>query len=968
MMMEQPHPDSSDNELGSCSKSVHATTHELQDLLMSSDGEGMGPAFPPPRIAARFYRSGNSRRKSSAASSRRNSITSHHSSRSARSAHGGPQSTHIAQHLRRASILENRKARLADKAAHAEKVRLRAAMVKAAPRMSTTSELRAAAAEQARNRHLAQVAAQCAEEVQRAKKKAEDTREKKAAEHLKLKGHMEERLAEAERRRILYQQGQRRTRTASLARVMEEKKAVPSRWPPKTVDEAATLIQKAWRNRTKRRIVQDFLELGLTVEHIRLIPFEDVGVLISSEKVLARTAKLLKFCGLQDGDGGGIGERTAVRSFLSAFLILGHPDYVMDVKGVQEQDVIDQAERLLSSFERILARSPTTAQFAPLASQLATLADAYASFQAAFAAWKDHDSSVLVQTMLAQFVELDAMWQVVKNDAEGGVAEDYRVGIETHQAQILVRLKRLAGPEKAIKMISEAVRASRRAKTKPKKKRTGDVRPRAVASESNSSLTDEKPGISQPPPAESATSDISESSGHLGRVVNLTSIPDNRTMIHELAINKEYRIDITSRTDARDAIIQAVYNSIQVNLQARPGDAWWIVTLVEILRGKLLGLVRPGSSLHTLILETLDMKMLMEQVSDGLFSFERFFSFMITILPKLCAPARDAEVEAFARDPSEDPVERLAKLHYVVDLLSLDNANHMIQRNARMLITQAAAYEQGCFARIFGDDGPHKTQEWWSSAKVRALEAISRRSPESGTSSSSNGLTAERIYSQGLVDLAIAVPTLKDTDLPETLELDRERISRIRSDTLRIVTLGSVLLTAKNLLKRDVRTQWKAEAQRMWDLPYAHSQTFLWVIESGHTMSASSKSQLSGTIERILSDARDKLITHPVMRVLFRKLKTHMMSRLWASSSEDRVKAITGATETLGSGGLAEFVSQVNLMADELARMREVDRAAHGKWYDAISTMAMSDVAEAETEAEPEAEVETEAKPEIEAL
>lgn len=937
------HSNSSDTDLEG-SKPIHSNNQALQDMLMSSDGEGVGTVLPPPRVAARFYRSSNSRRKGSAASSRRNSLTSHHSSRSARSSHGGPQSAHIAQHLRRASILENRKARLADKAAHAEKVRLRAAMVKAAPRMSTTSELRAAAAEQARNRHLAQVAAQCAEEVQRAKRKVEDNREKKAAEHLRLKEHMEERLAEAERRRLLYQQSQRRTRTAGLAPV-EEKKAASSSWePPRNEEDAARLIQKAWRNRTKRRIVQDFLELGLTVDNIRNIPFEDVGGLISSEKVLSRTANMLKLCGLHDGEGGGVGERTAVRSFLSAFLIIAHPIDVLSTDGVQEQDVIATAERLLSSFESILVQPPSKPQFSALPSQLAALADAYSSFQTAFTAWKDHDSSVLVQAILAQFVELDAIWQVVKNDAEGGVAEDYREGIENNQVQLLVRLKRLAGPDKAMKMVSEAVRASRKAK--PKKKRTGDARPRAVSGEASSSSSDGKSRSNEHRSAEPLTSDPSPPVPDLGQRPRCSLIPDNRTIIHELAINKAFRIDTKAVTNLRDVIIQRLCVNIRANIPSELGDVCWIVTMAESLRVKLRGLVKPGGTFHTLISETLDPKMLAEQVTIGLFSFETFFSFMATILPKLCAPARDAEVEAFANDPSGDPIERLAKLNYIVDLLLLDHVNFVIQSAAPRLIQDTASYEQRCFAQILGDSEPDKTKAWWSSARARALEAISRRSSD-GMPGLLNRLTSERIYSQGLVDLAIAMPMSTDADLPETLELDRDRMLRIQSDTLRIITLGSVLLAAKNTLKRDVRTPWKAEAQRMWDLSFENPPSFLSVIESAHSMPATSKNQLAGTIERVLSDARAKQTTHPLMKVLFQKLKTHMMNRLSASSSEDRVRASTGASETLSSSGLTEFVRQVSLMVDELMRVREVDRAAHGKWYDQISTPALSDTANA---------------------
>jgi hypothetical protein len=155
---------------------------EEDDMILSDDDAGCSQPFaPPPRIAARFYRQQNNRRKSSAASSRRNSLSSTHSHTSNRSYRNTCQSHHIAQHLRRASILETRKARLADRAAHAEQVRLRAALAKAAPRGSNSEE-RALAAKVARERHLAQVASACAEEVRRAKKVAEDMKERKAAE------------------------------------------------------------------------------------------------------------------------------------------------------------------------------------------------------------------------------------------------------------------------------------------------------------------------------------------------------------------------------------------------------------------------------------------------------------------------------------------------------------------------------------------------------------------------------------------------------------------------------------------------------------------------------------------------------------------------------------------------------------------------------------------------------------------
>ena len=143
-----------------------------------------------------------------------------------------------------------------------------------------------------------------------------------------------------------------------------------------------------------------------------------------------------------------------------------------------------------------------------------------------------------------------------------------------------------------------------------------------------------------------------------------------------------------------------------------------------------------------------------------------------------------------------------------------------------------------------------------------------------------NRPTAHKIYARGLVDLAIATPPLRSSELPETLELDRARISRIREDALRITTIGGILLTAKNLLKRDVRAQWKSEANKMWLVlkengymsdPSTPSKISS-LLESSRNMPPSTRSQLSSTITRLLTQAEAGKLSDPVMKVLFQRL------------------------------------------------------------------------------------------------
>jgi hypothetical protein len=924
---------------------AHENIPEEPDMLLPDAAESSQVFAPPPRIAARFYRPSNTRRKSSAASSRRNSISSTQSHQSSRSLRANScQSHHVAQHLRRTSILESRKARLADRAAHAEQVRLRAALAKATPRGSNSEE-RALAAQQARERHLAQVAAVCAEEVRRAKKVAEDQRERKAEQERKYRLEMEEKLADAEKRRLEYKRNTRRPRTASTP-PQEAKKLVPR--AALSSEDAARRVQAAWRARTRKNIVHCWSDLGLSIDKVHDTSFDEITKLLASEKVLQASEKIMYlFRLLPDGDLAAT--RAAIRTFLSAYLLLGHPTEVLSRDGDQEQDLITKAKDSIISFESALSKLTTYNYFTPSPTRLETVQLAYGAFVTAFNDWKARDSSALIETMVASFVSLDAIWQTVKDDTVDQVASDYRNGIRDNQAILLSKIKKLAGPDRALNLIRKAIRESRRAK--PRKPPVGEtVRPRG-AIDAGSPLSEETPDVqtvaSQLPPAD----DLSQSEGHQANALAkvFTAVPGNRVLVHELSIDKDFRIDSSPAADLRDALNRELCDAMRRGFENGEG-AMWTASMAENIRAKLLRLLKPGNSMHSLISETLDQDLINRQCSQGAFSYEKFFGFIAGILPKLCAPFRDTEVKALADDlqeegPLPEMIEKLFKLLHVIDLLSLDYSNFLLMNAAPTLIKEASGYEQRMFSQDLeaGTITLERTRRWWRSAAVNMHTEADRRDPWSAPNPL-NRPTPQKIYARGLVDLAIAMPPLRDSELPETLELDRARISRIREDALRITAIGGILLTAKNLLKRDVRSQWKHEATRMWETlkdGYLKDPTtpgkIASLLESSHAMPAATRTQLASTITRLLTQAESGKLSDPVMKVLFQRLKTHIFSRVSASSSGERVKAASTATEGLATTGLPEFVNQVGEIVETLGKISEVDRRSHGNWYEEIA-------------------------------
>ena len=1092
-------------------------------MILSDDATGIvysaatsAPPPPPARILARFYKpSQTARRKTSAASSRRNSMTSsthsHHSNRSFHHRAAGKASDHVAQHLlRRASIIENRRARLADRAAHAQQVRLRAALAKAVPQTrALSSEERALAAHQARERHLAQVAAACAEEVRRSKKVAEDMKERKAAEEKRYRLEMEERLAEADRRRAEYKKagGVRRPRTgsavaadgkkvaaAAISEELGEESTAPLDIGTVVLDEeeAAGRIQRVWRARRYGRTVKEFDGLGLSLEKVRASDFEPFSAFVAEERVISVTKRLLQVFNLQDNGLGESENSTNVRAFLSAYLILGHPIAVFRQDGDQERLLIARAEEVLTKFESLLTRATAQGRReltgAPCISQHEEeeLRQSFKNYMTAFTAWKAHDFSALVDTMVASFVELDAIWQTVKDKGGDAAAEEYREGVRSNQALILSKIKRLAGPEKANDIVLKAVRESRRTRKKGKREGGGDVRPRAVEAEGpvaeskvlandtglQSKLTEPSglPGNGTADENTMTISPISLSSSskatddhaqafHLTRL--FSPIPSNRILAHELALDKTYRVTLSPYlADPSSSVYTEVCTAMRQGFESGQG-ALWTVAMAENIRGKLLRLLTPGNSMYNLISETLDLEHIYRQCSKDVFSYEKFFSFMADILPKLCAPVRDEEARVLVRrlrDGSSDGastvgsgslgdlIDKLLQLLHFIDLLSLDFMNYMLQRATPVLLKESTGYEQRLFAQDLeqGVITLERTRAWWK----RAVESASANANGDGTFNSQaqghddsidsatgtthqSAQTRQQVYTRALlgtaVELKIPIP---EADLPETLALDRDRLTCMRTDILRIVTAGAILLTAKNLLKRDVRVPWRTEASRMLDVLKDSSHKsiagvsggdiastrqasttstalstatatstpplpsrILSILESTHALPPTTRTQLHGTIAKLLAQANAERLTDPVAKVLLQRIKTQISSRLLRGTSgasdytfiaaglrnssgnvnasgsggiasmhgingtatNDKIvgaaaaaaAAAAPATSTasvtasdatlLTASGLPEFVTHVAELGDALRRIADVDWAAHACWYERVA-------------------------------
>jgi hypothetical protein len=815
---------------------------------------------------------------------------------------------------------------------------------------------------------------------------AEEVKERKLAEEARARMEMEERHAEAERRRAEYQRNlqARRARRADSSEkklstleeiadideeaVVDDSAKGEAARPQLSEEEAAVRLQRNIRLYIRQKVVRAFYDIRLQ-SRSKEDTFEDMTALVADESTIATTTSVLMHLGLQDRND----ENAALnsRTFLSAYMITGHPVAVLNNKnGAQEQDLMGKATDLLQNFETTIGRLSRWNNLTPNATQLETLSQSYSAYTSAFAAWRLQDSSVLIEGMVASFVELDAIWQTVKDDSRGEVASEYREGIRDNQVMLLSRIRKLAGPDRADSLIKKAIRESR--KRRPKKRPTAEVRPRGVesaevrvpAEQSALAAAVQSPadGVGMPELSlESPTGDI-----QLTKL--FTPMPNNRILTHELAIDKDYRLE-DKQSALRDQLYHSICESMKRGFELGNG-AVWTVSAAENVREKLLRMLKPGNSMHKLISDTLDLDFINRQCQQGVFSYDGFFQFMANILPKLCAPFRDAEIKALTEDLSNgagdinNMTEKLFKLLRAVDSLSLDYTNFMIMNAAPTLVREAPGYEQRAFAKDLesGAISLDRTKNWWRSSYATLSSEADRRDPE-GIRNPGDRPSSQRVYAHALLNLAIEQGTLRQDAVPETLFLDYERLANVREQAIRITVIGAILLNAKNLLRRDSRSQWKNEAGRLWQLlssePYTTpssngeanpdgtaelsvSQKAFSILESAHNMPPTTKQQLSATVTRFfaqaasISSGTNNRFTDPVLKVLFQRLRNHISTRLCAATSSERVRATSGASEALASSGMAEFTEKVGGIVSVLERVREVDWRGHGGWYEGI--------------------------------
>jgi len=233
-----------------------------------------------------------------------------------------------------------------------------------------------------------------------------------------------------------------------------------------------------------------------------------------------------------------------------------------------------------------------------------------------------------------------------------------------------------------------------------------------------------------------------------------------------------------------------------------PVDYKHAFIIINEAKQGLLSLLLPNHvKFREQIEAVLDMDLIQQQMDKNLFDYEQYALFIISTMSKLCAPARDSDLERLSK--IKEPVELFRGIMETLELLKLDMANFTIQQMRPHIQQQVVAYEQKKFKELLeaqreaGINGLEATEQWLARAqnRIKASNTIGSYKYESGATPSS-------IVNEAFMEIFVWTCEFM---FPETLAMDEVRFNEIYVKCRKFLVVCAIINTVYTLVGESIR-------------------------------------------------------------------------------------------------------------------------------------------------------------------
>lgn len=422
---------------------------------------------------------------------------------------------------------------------------------------------------------------------------------------------------------------------------------------------------------------------------------------------------------------------------------------------------------------------------------------------------------------------------------------------------------------------------------------------------------------------------------------------DTETMqlAHEIAVNPDFKLEKPSvPANSLYSLVQqnmrrAYWDIIKQDIAKTPPVLDMVIKLCNDIRQSLLDLLLPHQNqMRERITEIFDIELIKNQCesSKSIDPLKDYAPALLDYMQRLCCPMRDDEIQALRG--VEDTIELFQGMTRVLEEMKLDFSNFLINQIRPVMRETIVSYEQTQMKRIqtaqelLGVDPHNHTKNWLR----RAFQDIRMSSVTEGDQTPALGVTLLQGYMQVVFQHQYVS---EEWELPETLDLDRERILDLQQTQL-LITIGAAAVTVAQSLLPPMKITADIKCQ-MKDVTLIVLGDVRCSLESGLREALSDlATKLFQDIQKVtsagLSKQQELVFRGQIVDLgnLNNAVRNVIYGRIVAFVS-DIAKGRENVKVPLG---LSTFESELTKLAADFLRVISLNRATHSELYTSILT------------------------------
>ncbi|KAJ8728687.1 hypothetical protein PYW07_006383 [Mythimna separata] len=268
----------------------------------------------------------------------------------------------------------------------------------------------------------------------------------------------------------------------------------------------------------------------------------------------------------------------------------------------------------------------------------------------------------------------------------------------------------------------------------------------------------------------------------------------NMALAHEIAVDQDFKLEPFEPPDnsyqklVKETMHKAYFDILREQLNSDPPEYKQALVLLEDVKQGLFAILLPRHTrIREMIEEVLDSEFIKQQAENNSLDFHKYASFVIDLMAKLAAPARDEIIQNITT--LTDTVDVFRAILETLEILKLDLANTLIAMIRPHVQQESVQYERAKFDEMLkvSEDGLQHTREWLK--RHIDLEGLTLPVTDKNIIRNVTAQTLAKAYLELL-------EWDGSKEYPETVSLDAPRFAELGTQVYRLICVASIMLAS----------------------------------------------------------------------------------------------------------------------------------------------------------------------------